>query len=226
MPCTSSTVETRTRGRSGAADAHRVGGPPGELLSGLGQPGRADARPCNGRAGHAGVRLIGVDTLESVHPTKPVERFAREATRFLRELVDRKAVRVEYEPAGARLDRYGRRLAYLYLEPGGLFVNREIIARGYGHAYTKYPFRFMEEFRAVERKARESQVGLWAPEAGPDEGEGEPDERASLETTVYVTKTGTKYHREGCRSLARSAIAMPLGRASARYMPCGACHPP
>jgi micrococcal nuclease len=95
------------------------------------------------------VRLIGVDSPETVHPSKPVERFGREASRFLKDLVEGKSVRVEYEPGASRLDRYGRTLAYLYVEPGGLFVNREIIARGFGHAYTAYPFRFMEDFRAA-----------------------------------------------------------------------------
>jgi micrococcal nuclease len=82
------------------------------------------------------VRLIGVDAPESVDPRKPVERFARESAAFLRSLVEGKRVRLAYEPAGARVDKYGRLLAYLYLEPGGLFVNREIVAKGFGHAYT------------------------------------------------------------------------------------------
>jgi micrococcal nuclease len=76
------------------------------------------------------VRLIGVDAPESVDPRRPVERFARESAAFLRGLVEGKRVRLAYEPAGARVDTYGRTLAYLYLEPGGTFVNREIAARG------------------------------------------------------------------------------------------------
>src|SRR5262249_5407393 len=101
------------------------------------------------------IRLIGVDAPESVDPRKPVERFARESAAFLRRLVEGKPVRPAYEPAGARIDRYGRTLAYLYLEPGGLFVNREIVARGYGHAYTAYPFSYLDDFRQAERPARE-----------------------------------------------------------------------
>ncbi len=73
------------------------------------------------------VRLIGVDCPESIDPRKPIERFAHEASAFVRGLVDGKMVRVEYEPAGGRLDKYGRLLAYLYLEPGERMVNREII---------------------------------------------------------------------------------------------------
>ena len=58
------------------------------------------------------------------------------------------------------MDKYGRLLAYLYLEPGGLFVNREIVAKGFGHAYLDYPFQFMDDFRAAERLAQGE--GAWA----------------------------------------------------------------
>ena len=44
--------------------------------------------------------------------------------------------------------------------------------------------------------------------------------------TVYVTKTGTKYHKAGCRSLSRSQIPMTLADASKRYGPCSVCKPP
>ena len=46
------------------------------------------------------------------------------------------------------------------------------------------------------------------------------------EVTVYVTRTGAKYHRAGCRYLARSSIPMPLKDAAARYGPCSVCKPP
>jgi micrococcal nuclease len=164
------------------------------------------------------VRLIGVDTPETVHPNKPVERFGREASAFLKTLIGGKLVRVEYEPGPSRLDKYGRTLAYLYLEPGGLFVNREIIARGYGHAYTKYPFAFQDDFRAAERAARDGRRGLWGPE--PTAG------NRTEEGTVFITRTGTKYHRAGCRHLNADATALPLERVALRYMPCSVCRPP
>ena len=44
--------------------------------------------------------------------------------------------------------------------------------------------------------------------------------------TVYVTKTGAKYHRAGCSSLRRSSIPMPLSQAAARYGACKNCRPP
>jgi hypothetical protein len=44
--------------------------------------------------------------------------------------------------------------------------------------------------------------------------------------TVYVTKSGKKYHREGCRSLRSSAIAITLEDAKKSYEPCAVCSPP
>ncbi|MBN1574511.1 MAG: thermonuclease family protein, partial [Deltaproteobacteria bacterium] len=107
------------------------------------------------------VRLIGVDTPETVHPTKPVQKFGVEASDFTKWLVEGKRVTLEYDQD--RKDKYGRTLAYVYLE-NGTMVNAEIIRRGYGFAYTKYPFKYMEEFRQYERDARETGRGLWAKE--------------------------------------------------------------
>jgi hypothetical protein len=44
--------------------------------------------------------------------------------------------------------------------------------------------------------------------------------------TVYITKTGEKYHRDGCRYLSRSRIAMSLKEAAKRFEPCKVCRPP
>ena len=104
------------------------------------------------------VRLIGVDTPETKHPQKPVQRFGREAYLFTRELVEGKEVRLEFD--WQRRDKYGRLLAYVYLTDG-TFLNAEIIIQGYGFAYTRFPFKYLEEFRKYEREARENGKGLW-----------------------------------------------------------------
>ncbi|HPQ71801.1 MAG TPA: thermonuclease family protein, partial [bacterium] len=110
------------------------------------------------------VRLIGVDTPETVHPNKPVEFFGREASAFTHRMADGKNVRLEFDQASAATkhrDRYGRLLAYVFL-PDGTLLNSEIIRQGYGHAYTKYPFSRKQEFVAIEREAREARRGFWA----------------------------------------------------------------
>ena len=108
------------------------------------------------------VRLIGVDTPETVHPRKPVEHFGKEASEFTRSLTVGKRVSLESDAQTAPKDRYGRTLAYVRL-PDGRMLNLEIVRQGYGHAYVERPFSRMEEFRAAEREAREAERGLWAP---------------------------------------------------------------
>ena len=110
------------------------------------------------------IRLLGVDTPETVHPNRPVERFGKEASEFTRRLCEGRRVRLVFDPAQTQ-DRYGRTLAYVYLEDG-TFLNAEIIRQGYGFAYTRFPFAYLEEFRALEREARDARRGLWSEPQG------------------------------------------------------------
>ena len=108
------------------------------------------------------VRLIGVDTPETVSPGRPVEFFGREASAFTKRLLEGRRVRLEYDREPT--DRYGRILAYVHLS-NGTFANAEIIRRGYGHAYTRFPFRYLDRFRQLEREARTAGRGLWGAAA-------------------------------------------------------------
>lgn len=176
------------------------------------------------------IRLIGVDTHETVDPRKPVQLFGQEASDFLKGLLAKQMVRIEYD--WERKDKYQRTLAYLFLGDG-TFVNAEIIKQGYGHAYTQFPFKHLEEFRGFEREARIAKRGLWADAApAPSQSASPPASAASAPAAspvaheVYVTRTGAKYHRAGCRYLARSQIPMNLTDAAASYGACSVCRPP
>ena len=105
------------------------------------------------------VRLIGVDTPETVRPNTPVEYYGKEASAFTKKMVEGKPVKLEYD--WQQRDKYGRLLAYVYLMDG-TFLNAEIIKQGYGHAYTRFPFKYLDEFRQYEKEAREAKRGLWA----------------------------------------------------------------
>ncbi|HEU4724540.1 MAG TPA: thermonuclease family protein [Candidatus Eisenbacteria bacterium] len=179
------------------------------------------------------VRLIGVDCPESGQRQGPNAALAMAATAFTRGLVEGKPVRLEYDEE--RTDIYKRTLAYAFL-PDSTFVNAAIVESGYGEAYIKYPFRYAAKFLALERSARDRRLGIWersptspgtasgliSPGTGIRQGAG-ADESG---ITVYITRTGKKYHREGCRHLARSMIPMALAEASLRFGPCGTCRPP
>jgi micrococcal nuclease len=110
------------------------------------------------------VRLIGIDTPETVHPRKPVERFGREASKYTHDHLQGERVVLGYDQANAHRkhrDRYGRLLAYVKRRRDGLDFNAQIVRDGYAYAETHYPFARMEEFRQYQREAREGSRGLW-----------------------------------------------------------------
>jgi micrococcal nuclease len=110
------------------------------------------------------VRLIGVDTPETVHPTKGRQCFGMDAKQFTRDSIEGKSLRLEFDEANRRTghkDKYGRTLAYAYLDDGRM-LNRELIRQGYAHAYTRFPFRHRVEFIELANAARAHAVGLWA----------------------------------------------------------------
>jgi len=111
------------------------------------------------------IRLIGVDTPEAVDPRKPVQCFGKEASLFTKNLVENKKVRLEGDSSQGDRDKYGRLLRYVFLSDGTL-VNKEIIVQGYGHEYTyRVPYYHQTGFKTAEHTARETEQGLWAPDA-------------------------------------------------------------
>ena len=108
------------------------------------------------------VRLIGIDTPESVKVGSEVECFGKEASAHARELLDAgDPVRLELD-AEAR-DRYDRLLAYVYRADDGLFVNLAMVRDGYANSYTFPPnVTHTDDFRDAAATARENGVGLWS----------------------------------------------------------------
>ena len=107
------------------------------------------------------VRLIGVDTPETVHPRKPVEYYGPEASAFTHRQIEKRLVLLEFDRTFR--DRYGRILAYVFRQPDEFFLNAELIKQGYGYAYTRFPFARRAEFLRYEAEAKAAQRGLWAP---------------------------------------------------------------
>jgi micrococcal nuclease len=107
------------------------------------------------------VRYIGVDTPESVKPGTPVQCFAKAASAANKRLVEGQEVRLVGD-AEAR-DRYGRTLAYVYRASDGLFVNAELVRRGYAKPLTIPPnVAHAVELRRLAATARREGRGLWS----------------------------------------------------------------
>ncbi|MEP7162818.1 MAG: thermonuclease family protein [Candidatus Moraniibacteriota bacterium] len=105
------------------------------------------------------VRLIGVDTPESVKPNTPVQCFGKEASNYLEDLLEGKEVRLEKDVS--ETDRYGRLLRYAYLDDE--LVNEKLVREGYASAASFPPDVSKQDlFRQAEGDARTHERGLWA----------------------------------------------------------------
>jgi endonuclease YncB( thermonuclease family) len=179
------------------------------------------------------VRLEGIDAPES-H-----QAYGTQSRKALFAKVYGKQVRVECRG----LDRYGRVLGDVLL--GSRNINNELVEEGWAWHFKKYSTS--QKLADLETKARELKVGLWddespeppwefrkkqAPvvqerERPPPKTRAEPPaEKPVAEVTVYVTKTGEKYHRDGCQYLRLSKIPIPLSQAQKTHEPCSRCKPP
>jgi micrococcal nuclease len=104
------------------------------------------------------VRLIGIDTPETVEPGAPVECFGPEASRFTHRLLERRRVRLVF--GVERRDTYGRLLAYVHLRRS--FVNALLVRRGLARTLTIPPNdRFAPLLRRLELRAARAGRGLW-----------------------------------------------------------------
>jgi micrococcal nuclease len=120
------------------------------------------------------VRLIGIDTPESVKPGSPVECFGKEASGHLASLLPEGTV-VRLKGDVEQRDRYGRLLAYVYRDADGLFVNAVMARDGFAEPLTVPPnVAHTAELATAARSARESGRGLWAACPAP----GAPPTRA------------------------------------------------
>lgn len=108
------------------------------------------------------IRLIGIDSPESVDPRKPVQCFGKEASDKAREILIGKKVSLEYDSTQGDKDKYKRLLRYVFLEDGTNF-NKLMISEGYAHEYTyNTQYKYQDEFKEAEKNARENNRGLWA----------------------------------------------------------------
>jgi len=112
------------------------------------------------------IRLLGINTPETVKPHSPVECFGPEASAFTKALLDGQRVTLEFDESQGRLDKYGRTLAFVWLPvaSGGLdLVNRDLVAGGYAYQrqYGSQPVAWQPELIAAQQQAQASKSGLW-----------------------------------------------------------------
>ena len=169
------------------------------------------------------IRLDGIDCPEMG------QAFGDAARQFASSLAFGKEVKVR----GIEHDQYGRIVAHVTL-PDGRVLNDELAEAGLAWADLKDFGN--AKVRRLEAEARATKRGLWVQEAPVPPWDFRHGHKANAKqaltrerrtVTVYITKSGEKYHRAGCSSLRRSKFAIPLEEAKARgYTPCARCKPP
>lgn len=110
------------------------------------------------------VRIIGINTPESVDPRRGVQCFGKEASTYAKEFLQGKAVRLESDPSQTNQDKYDRLLRYVWI--GSMDFGKHMIEQGYAHEYTyDVPYAYQADYQAAQQQAQIQKKGFWADTA-------------------------------------------------------------
>ncbi len=109
------------------------------------------------------IRLLLIDTPETVHPNKPEQPFGKEASDFMKEKLTGK--RVELELDVSERDKYGRILAYTYDLEGNM-LNEQLLEKGLARVAYIFPpnTKYVDRFQEIQKEAQQKEVGIWSIE--------------------------------------------------------------
>lgn len=109
------------------------------------------------------VRIIGINTPETVDPRKTVQCFGKEASEFAINTLTGQKITLEADESQANIDKYGRLLRYVFVNE--IDYGKLMITKGFAHEYTySLPYKFQAEYKIAEKKAQEGNLGLWQNE--------------------------------------------------------------
>lgn len=109
------------------------------------------------------VRLIGLNTPETVDPRTTVQCFGLEASKRAKELLTGKSVQLEADESQSNRDKYNRLLRYAVFEDNTNF-NKQMIAEGFAYEYTyEVPYKYQQDFKNAQAEASNGSKGLWSP---------------------------------------------------------------
>lgn len=123
----------------------------------------------NGESAEVTVRLLGINTPETVDPRRPVECFGKEASARVRELLEGRRVRLDADLQADERDKYGRLLRNVTTQDG-TDINALLIQEGYAYAYLSFPMNSdrKRELKQLEERAKLEGRGLWSSGACPE----------------------------------------------------------
>ncbi len=109
-------------------------------------------------------RFLAVDTPETVHPTKGVEPYGKEASDYTCEtLTNAKEIKLEYDDNSDREDKYGRTLAWVWVD--GVLLQQSLVEKGLAEvAYLYDDYQYTSLLQDAEAVAKANKVGQWSGE--------------------------------------------------------------
>lgn len=107
------------------------------------------------------IRMLAVDTPESVHPTKGVEYYGKEASEYTCNLVKKaKKIEIEYDDNSDKTDKYDRLLVWVFVD--GKLLQKELISNGYAKlAYLYGDYKYTTELVDAQELASAKNIGIW-----------------------------------------------------------------
>lgn len=111
------------------------------------------------------VRMIAIDTPESVHPTKGVEYYGKEASEYTcNKVTNAKKIELEYDENSDKTDKYDRLLAWVFVDE--TLLQKELVANGYAKvAYLYDNYKYTKELESAQELASVKNIGIWNEEA-------------------------------------------------------------
>lgn len=108
------------------------------------------------------VRLLGINTPESVHPTKGVEAYGKESSNYTcKKLTNAKQIQIEYDPKSGETDRYGRHLVWVFVD--GNLLQKDLVSKGYAEvAYLYGKYLYVDDLKEAEERAKQKKAGIWS----------------------------------------------------------------
>ncbi|MCA9304318.1 MAG: thermonuclease family protein [Phycisphaerales bacterium] len=187
--------------------------------------------------------LLAINAPEYIERDPSPRAHARESWFALKSLVGGEWVYVHRDPAVLE-DAAGRATGFLFRSPDMLLVNLEMVRQGHAEHQPKRSVMFADSLSWWQRHAVEAEKGIWGDEPGvlvdPAPEVPVPEPMPELlpvpkvvptaiaptpERTVFLTKSGSKYHTKDCRYYSPGCTEVPISEARKEHEPCKVCKP-
>lgn len=190
-------------------------------------------------------RFLAIDTPETVKPNTPPAFMGKKASNYTKSALA-KAEKIEVQYDGNRTDKYGRKLAWIFVD--GQLLQDKLVKKGYARVYYVYgKYKYTNKLRASEKVAKRKKLGVWKnyKAAFPDSKNSSNKSTTKKKTTkkvstkkkntkksntasssyVWIPRTGSKYHsRSSCSNMKNPSKVKKSDAIARGYEPCSRCY--